>query len=106
MLQNLTQDHYVDPEGNPSGGISTSTGLVINWQNGPLNIDGERKEPNGCFVETLIAAAIGRLEFYEASKFNSEYNRQALIHLQCALDELEARTKDRESREVEGTHQL
>lgn len=111
MKQAITQHHWTETRWNdgksyeaPSGGVTFGPGICISWQNGPLGRDGERKEPNGCFVETVIAAAIGRLEFYQASKFRCHENQTALDHLNRALGALEARTANREARGVEGTH--
>lgn len=105
MRQEFTrEEHHVSAEGNPAGGQTLAVGLSINWQDGPLGRGAERKEPNGAFVETVIQAAIGRLEFYQASKFACTENGSALEHLARALGVLEERTKDRERRAVEGTH--
>ena len=105
MQQTVYSSHFYDANGNPSGGQSYGTGFCIAWQHGPLVVnDGVRSEPNGCFVETVIAAAIDRLDHYQRSKFASPYNVQAMEHLQRALDVLDQRTKDRQSRGVEGTH--
>lgn len=104
MKQEITGRHFNDDNGNPAGGVTTGTGIAITWQNGPLGRGDERKEPNGAFVEGVIAAVIDRLEYYQASKFKSAYNAVALGHLQLALAALEQRTKDREQRAVEGTH--
>lgn len=98
------ENHFNDEAGNPAGGHTSGTGLSIDWQNGPLSVDGYKKEPNGTFVETVIRAAIGRLEYYQSSKFKSEYNERALHLLHQALGELASRTADRMSRGVEGTH--
>jgi hypothetical protein len=92
------------PEGNPSGGSVKGIGLSIEWQNGPLGRGADRIEPNGAFVETVISAAVKRIEFYQASKFNCRENAIALTHLETALLWLNKRTADREAREVEGTH--
>lgn len=104
MQQEFFQEHWNDTNENPAGGVSTGTGFTISWQNGPLGRGADRREPNGAFVEMIIAAAIGRIEFYEASKFASPYNREALTRLNQALDVLKARTADRDARAVEGTH--
>ena len=66
---------------------------------------GGRREPNGAFVEDVIAAAMDRIEFYEASQFACDENKAALKHLDAALAVLDSRTKDREARDVEGTHE-
>lgn len=113
----FTAEHWKDAAGKPAGGITQGVGFVISWQNGPLgactcngNRDGlhasgcTRKAPNGAFVEDVIAAAMDRLEHYQASEFASDYNEYALTHLQLALDGLQDRTRDRTRRGVEGTH--
>jgi len=94
-----------DEKGRPAGGCTTGRGFTIAWQDGPLVVDGERREPNGAFVEDVIAAAIGRIEFYQQSEFASDYNARALAHLHDALSALNQRTRDRQDRGVEGTHE-
>ena len=56
-------------------------------------------------MEDVIAAVIDRIEFYQESRFACRSNARALEKLKAALAELEARTKEREVRDVEGTHQ-
>jgi hypothetical protein len=104
MKQGFFSEHWNDEDGNPSGGVSSGRGFAISWQNGPLGRGNERKEPNGAFVEDVIDAARDRIEYYQASRFNSEYNAQAIKHLEEALRWLNKRTEDREKRDVEGTH--
>lgn len=104
MKQDIIETHRTDESGNPTGGTTTGKGIDIRWQDGPLGRGAERKEPNGAFVEGVIQAAIGRLEFYQASKFECETNATALNCLYSALDNLQARTAERETRAVEGTH--
>ena len=96
--------HQIDPDGNPTGGVTHGRGFSICWQNGPLGRGDERVRPNGAFVEDVIRAAIGRLKHYQASPFECEENVTAIQHLQDALFVLAARTRDRETRGVEGTH--
>ncbi len=84
--------------------MSSGRGFTIAWQNGPLGIGSERKEPNGAFVEDVIAAVIMRIEFYQCSEFACEENLDALNHLKLAALALDNRMKDREARQVEGTH--
>lgn len=105
MRQVITSSHFDDADGNPAGGTTTATGLTIAWQNGPLAVDGERREPNGCFVETVIAAAVDRLEYYQRGKFACRENALAVTSLAHALEWLRQRTAGREQRGVEGTHQ-
>lgn len=101
----MFEQHWKDNDGNPAGGVSSSRGLTISWQNGPLGRGTDRTEPNGAFVEDAIQASIGRLLFYQSSKFHCEANADAIEHLREALRLLNERTAEREARGVEGTHQ-
>jgi hypothetical protein len=80
-------------------------GFAISWQNGPLGRDEDRIEPNGAFVEDVLQAVIDRISFYQASEFSCQENYDALRHLQIAAERLDDRTKNREERKVEGTHE-
>lgn len=104
MENPINDNHFLDANGNPEGGQTFGNGFAIAWQRGPLGRDANRKAPNGAFVEDVIRAAAKRLEFYQGSKFKCDRNANALTHLYAALDELRARTADREERKVEGTH--
>lgn len=107
MKQEIVANHENDEQGRPAGGLTVSTGLVIAWQNGPLGRVGTdgRIAPNGCFVETVIAAAIDRLEYYQNSGFTCEENAMAIRSLEQALAALESRTIRRERAGTEGTHE-
>lgn len=105
MKQSITVINQDDPEGRPAGGHIHGIGLEIRWQNGPLGRGENRTEPNGCFVETVLAAAQTRLEYYQASDFACDDNEEALGHVQLAIAALERRTAGREERGVEGTHE-
>lgn len=104
VLRPIVENHFSDEKGRPAGGITYGGGFAIAWQNGPLAVDGVRREPNGAFVEDVIAAVIGRLEFYQNSGFACVENEDALFALKEAARRLDDRTKGRESRGVEGTH--
>jgi hypothetical protein len=104
MRIGFKSQHWNDKQGNPSGGSTYGNGFAISWQNGPLGRGSDRKEPNGAFVEDIIAAAKDRIEYYQASRFNCEANAMAVLALESALQALNERTKERESRQVEGTH--
>lgn len=106
MQQPLHCTNTTDPDGNPTGGIVTGTGIQISWQDGPLGRGPDRKEPNGAFVEGVIEAARQRIAFYQASRFACLENQAALECLEMALAHLDSRTKKREEREVEGTHSV
>ena len=96
----------MDSDGNPAGGSTYGNGFAIAWQNGPLGRGEDRQEPNGAFVEDIIKAAIDRIEFYQRTKFACERNEITLVNLNQALESQQARTVERESRGVEGTHGL
>lgn len=104
MLQEIKSQHNVDENGNPAGGNTWGVGIQIEWQNGPLAVDGVRKEPNGAFVEGVIQAALDRLQFYQSGKFACRENALAITKLEEALHWCQHRTANREKRGVEGTH--
>ncbi len=101
-MNNIQAFHYQDGDGNPAGGKTWGRGMLINWQNGPLGRGLERKEPNGAFVEDVLKAALGRLQYYQSGKFADSYNDAAISCIESALGYLQERTQDREDREVEG----
>lgn len=101
----ITCENDVDEEGRPAGGRVTAPGLLIEWQNGPLvGPDGHRREPNGAFVETVLAAALQRLEHYQASPFACQENEDAIEYVRLALGVLDERTQRRTQGGIEGTH--
>jgi hypothetical protein len=105
MLAEFYAENINDENGNPAGGSATGVGMMITWQNGPLGRGEDRKEPNGAFVETVIAAAKQRIEYYNNNtKFKCRENSMAITKLDEALMWLDSRTQDREKRGVEGTH--
>jgi len=106
MLQIINSKHNADANGNPSGGTTEGKGFLIEWQNGPLgrSEDGTRVEPNGAFVEGVIAAALDRIQYYQGTKFKCRENALAITKLEEALHWMQHRTADRENRKVEGTH--
>ncbi len=105
MRQGYFSEQWSDVNGNPAGGVTTGKGFTISWQNGPLGRGNERREPNGAFVEDVIDAAADRIRFYQSGKFACDDNAEAIKHLEAALEALQRRTKEREQRHVEGTHQ-
>ena len=104
MNQPITSEHYTDENGKPAGGHCTGKGILIDWQNGPLQHDDGRVEPNGAFVEGVIAAALDRLEWYQSTEFRCRENALAITKLEEALHWCQHRTAKREQRGVEGTH--
>ena len=104
MLAKFDAENWLK-DGKPNGGTVLGTGLEIAWQKGPLGRGKERGDPNGAFVETVIAAALQRLEFYQDSGFACSENASAIQNLKSALGVLEFRTMQREAAGVEGTHE-
>lgn len=111
MIQKLTEHHQLDADGKPAGGTTSGRGIEINWQDGPLGRGDERREPNGAFVEGVIQAALGRLQFYQdggkvggRGEFACRENALAITKLEEALHWCQHRTAAREARGVEGTH--
>jgi hypothetical protein len=107
MLGKFIAENKLDKNGNPGGGFVSGLRLDIRWQDGPLGRGEDLEEPNGAFVETVIAAAKQRIEFYQTAsggKFSCDENAMAIHKLAEALELLDKRTRDREARQVEGTH--
>ncbi len=107
MRNGISTSNDVDVDGNPKGGWCHGTGIRIDWQDGPLGRGDDRVEPNGAFVEDVIAAALQRIEHYQEVKggqFFCSENGAALHHLEQALIHLDDRTKRREVAGTEGTH--
>jgi hypothetical protein len=74
--------------------------ITFKIQNGPVKKNGV----NGCQVDTLIATAARMISKLD-EKFPCKENKDVLIHLTAALNRLEDRREDRESRGVDGTSQ-
>lgn len=104
-MNTIRNDFTTNADGNPSGGTSQAKGVQINWQNGPLGIGADRKEPNGAFVEEVIQIAVDRINFYNDSKFRCRENSLAVTKLEEALHWLNFRTSRRTEQGIEGTHQ-
>ena len=104
------QEHWVDGDGNPAGGVSTGKGFTISWQNGPLGRVGtdERREPNGAFVEDVIGAVKERFEFYQDvsdGTFACQENAECIALLRRIEEIQQARTQRRTEDKTEGTHE-
>jgi hypothetical protein len=105
MKAGIKAEHWLDENGKPAGGCTFGNGFAISWQNGPLGRGQERREPNGAFVEDIIVAVYDRLNWYQSGEFACDENHAAMDHLNTALEILDVRTRQREARQVEGTHQ-
>lgn len=108
VKEQVRQEHWKNEAGRPVGGTTYGTGFAISWQNGPLVAEGDdvRREPNGAFVEDVITAAIGRLEFFQSTEFACGENSSALGHLYAARHFLESRANRRTREGKEGTHKV
>lgn len=73
---------------------------VINFQNGPRN---EKDSVKGVIDTDLLEIVRDRLKCFQAGEFASEYNAQALLHVEEALMWLNRRVEDRIERNVLGT---
>lgn len=77
-------------------------GVTILFQNGPIAEFGV----NGLTHEVLLAILAHRLKCFQAGPFANAYNALALSHVEQAQEALQARTKERMARGVEGTHTI
>jgi hypothetical protein len=80
----------------------TKRNPLLSFQNGPIAVDGNGV--NGITHEALIAVLMDRLRAFQAGPYANNYNYEALVALAHAQERLQARTKERMARGVEGTH--
>ena len=84
------------------GGIPEQPRIVINFQNGPINADGNGV--NGLTHEVLLAIIADRLRSFQAGPYSCKANACALTHIEEAQHWLQQRTLERMRRGVEGSH--
>ena len=84
-----------------TGGSVDGAGIRIIWQDGPLM---EGDEPNGAFVQSVIRAALQRIQSYQASPLSCRENAMAITKLEEAPHWLQHRWDEREARGVQGQH--
>ena len=94
-------NHEYAIEAGRDGEQSRTVSKVFRFQNGPIKESGV----NGISGESLIAIVIDRLECFQKGPYACRENALALTKLQEAMHWLHHRTRDRESRGVEGTLQ-
>lgn len=75
---------------------------TVLFQNGPIDVDGNGN--NGVTHEVLLDIICHRLECFQAGPYACRENALALTKLQEARHWLAHRTRARQSRGVEGTH--
>lgn len=97
----MIEKHQLDEQGRPAGGKTTSLGLTVQWQDGPVPFG---SGANGAQIEDVLNAALGRLEWLNSGEFRCRENSLAITHIEEALHWLHARTAKRVARGVEGTH--
>lgn len=102
----IIAENNTDGDGRPAGGFVEGCGFDIIWQDGPLGRGDDRELPNGAFVEDVIEAARQRIAYYQEGEFRCRENAIAITKLEEALLWLDKRTRDREDRGVEGTHEV
>lgn len=78
--------------------------LVLPFQNGPVEQDGTGA--NGITHEALIAILIDRLTDFQYGPFKCQENEKAIECLENARKHLLSRTLLRQTRQVEGTHNV
>jgi hypothetical protein len=87
-------------QSNPSEPIGPTTLTPLLFQNGPIAEAGV----NGITHEALLAILADRLRGFQGGAYANQYNAAALVHIEAAQAALQARTRDRIERGVEGTH--
>lgn len=94
-------EYYISPsQGDPDSPVGEYA--AIRFQKGPVGEQGV----NGCHQEDLLAIVIHRLEGFQSGEFACRENALALTNIKSALEWLNKRTADRQSRGVEGTNKL
>ena len=89
-------DYFVSLDGTDE----ETVGVHIEFQRGP------RKDPDarhGLVDQNLLEIVRDRLKAFQAGQYATEYNAQALIHIEEALMWLNRRVEDRIERNVLGT---
>lgn len=89
-----------------TGHVDPSTGhpecFTLRFQEGPPATDGV----NGITHEALLTILIDRLEGFQSGPYACQENQGALDAVRIARGILQARTKARIARGVEGTHEV
>jgi len=83
-------------------GETSSAYQTLLFQHGPIGEVGV----NGVTNEVLLVIVADRLRGFQSSKFACVENAAALSFVENALAALESRTRNREARQVEGTHEV
>lgn len=97
----IESSEFVDSDGED---VLPAVHADIVFHNGPINEDGNGV--NGVQHEDLLAIIINRLEGFETGPYACAENAAALQACRYALQLLNARTRERIKRRVEGTHKV
>lgn len=94
----VESEFHLDHNGNPKGGYSHGPGFSVSWQNG--------LGAPGATMEEVLESNCQRLRFFQSGKFACQENADALLHIEAAIRRLNDRTRERQSRGVEGTYSV
>ena len=97
----------LDSNGNPTGGGAYGVGIHIDWQSGPLVIDGQSFPQNGAFVQTLLEIVKQRLEFFQTAsdgRFRCAENDAVIFKITESIRLLKSRHNRRGAQGAAGTH--
>jgi len=83
-------------------GVAAQFGVNLRFQNGPIAEVGV----NGITNESLLAVVLDRLEGFQSGEYRCRENALAITKIEEAMHWLLHRTRQRESRGVEGTHKV
>lgn len=92
------QGHYYKISANPETQNAKDFEISLHFQDGPIHEHGV----NGVTSEALLKVLIHRTKSLD-EKFPSEFNKQAIIYMESALEEFNKRTAERRARGVEDT---
>ena len=93
-------NHEYAIEHNPDG--RDGFVYIINFQNGPISVDGNGV--NGMTHEALLSIVADRLRSFQKGEYACKANACALTHIEEAQHWLQQRTLERMRRGIEGTH--
>ena len=91
---NIVSTVQFNEEGYVTGGNAQGIGIRIDWQDGPLDPNGQ----NGAFIEGVIEAVVLRLQSFQETDLRCRENAIMITKLQEAMHWAEHRREDRKLR--------